>query len=200
MDLQQVKETSFPTKVEAATQVSADKGESNKVGESPAAMAHESEQVAEPEPEPAVEAPVEHASDQVIEPEIEPATDVPIEHEKTVEPKIEPPVEPQSAPPVDITAAPIQQKEASLKDHQESAPTQLSAAAAPAATKGKKRYKSTMSNPYQTLAAALQPPSDEDESPKDDQLADQAPQPPVIKLPRKKMVPSKSTCRSKRLK
>ncbi|XP_057989040.1 uncharacterized protein LOC131172105 [Hevea brasiliensis] len=174
MDLQQAKEIGVPTKVEAATQVSADKGESNKVEESPAAMAYESGQVAEPDLEPVVDAHVEHASDQVLEPEIGPTADVPTE--------------------------PTQHQETSFKDHQASAQTQLSAAAAPAAKKGKKRYKSTMSNPYQTLAAALEPPSEEDEPEKDDQVADQAPLAPVIKLPRKKMVPSKSTRRSKRLK
>ncbi|XP_058003770.1 uncharacterized protein LOC131180162 [Hevea brasiliensis] len=168
VDLQQAKETGFPTKVEAATQVSAHstgKGESNKVGESPATVAHESDQVVEPELEPAIEAPVEHASDQVIEPESGPAIGVPTEHdgEKVVKPEGELPVEPPSAPPVETAATPTQQKEAFLKDHQESAPTQLSAVAAPAAKKGRKRTKSTVSNPYQTLATALQPPSDEDE-------------------------------------
>ncbi|XP_057986649.1 uncharacterized protein LOC131171197 [Hevea brasiliensis] len=202
VDLQQAKETGFPTKVEAATQVSADKGASNKVGESPAAVAHESDQVAEPELEPAVEAPVEHASEQVIEPEIGPATGVPTEHdsEKVVDPESELPVEPPSAPSVEPAAAPTQQQEATLKDHQASAPSQLSAAAAPAAKKGKKRSKSTVSNPYQSLAAALQPPSDEDEPQKDDQVADQGSQPPAAKPTRKKLVPSKSTRRSKRLK
>ncbi|XP_057989064.1 uncharacterized protein LOC131172128 [Hevea brasiliensis] len=100
VDLQQAKETGFPTKVEAATQVSAhstDRGESNKVAE----------------------APVEHASEQVIEPEVGLATDVPIEHgsEKIVTSLSAPPVEPLSAPPVEPAAAPTQQKEASLKDH-----------------------------------------------------------------------------------
>ncbi|XP_057984633.1 uncharacterized protein LOC110661862 [Hevea brasiliensis] len=162
MDLQQAKEIGVPTKVEAATQVSADKGESNKVEESPAAMAYESGQVAESEPEPAVDAHVEHASDQVLEPEIGPTADVPTELDgKTVvEAENELPkegekvleseqvVESPPAPPVETAAAPTQHQETSLKDHQASAQTQLSAAAAPAAKKGKKRYKSTVSNPY----------------------------------------------------
>ncbi|XP_058010229.1 uncharacterized protein LOC110671704 [Hevea brasiliensis] len=214
MDLQQAKEIAAPNKVEAATQVSADKGESNKVEESPADMACESGQVAEAELEPVVDAHDEHASDQILEPEIGPKADVPTELDdpKDVEAESELPkegekvleseqvVEPPPAPPVETAAVPTQHQEPSLKDHQASAQTQLSAAAVPAAKKGKKRYKSTMSNPYQTLAAALEPPSEDDEAEKDDQVADQAPPAPVIKLPRKKMVPSKSTRRSKRLK
>ncbi|XP_057999356.1 uncharacterized protein LOC131178417 [Hevea brasiliensis] len=214
MDLQQAKEIGVPTKVEAATQVSADKGESNKVEESPAAMAYESGQVAEPELEPVVDAHVEHASDQVLEPEIGPTADVPTELDgkKVVEAENELPKEgekvleseqvndPPPAPPVEPAAAPMQHQDTSLKDHQASAQTQLSAAAAPAAKKGRKRTKSTVSNPYQTLAAALQPPSDEDEAQKGDQVADQGTQPPVVKMSRKKLVPSKSTRRSKRLK
>ncbi|XP_058006612.1 uncharacterized protein LOC131182007 [Hevea brasiliensis] len=214
VDLQQAKEIGFPTKVETAipandasspaTQVSihgTDRGEGNKVDESPAAVAHKSEQGVESEIEPAAEALVEHTSEQVVEPEVGPETDVPIEHgsEKVVEPESEPAVEPQSEPLLEPAAASTQQKEASLKDHQESAPSQLSAAAAPPAKKGRKRSKSTMSNPYQSLAAALQPPSDEEEAQKHDQLADQGSQPPAAKPTRKKMVPSKATRRSKRL-
>ncbi|XP_057999417.1 uncharacterized protein LOC131178470 [Hevea brasiliensis] len=206
VDLQQVKETGFPTKVEIAvpandasspaTQVSThgtDRSEGNKVGESPAAVAHKSAQVVESEIEPAAE--------QVVEPEVGPETDVPIQHgsENFVEPESEPAVKPQSEPLLEPTAASTQQKEASLTDHQESAPSQLSAAAAPLAKKSRKRSKSTVSNPYQSLAAALQPPSDEDEAQKHDQLADQGSQPPAAKPTRKKMVPSKATHRSKRL-
>ncbi|XP_057999040.1 uncharacterized protein LOC131177890 [Hevea brasiliensis] len=212
--LQQAKELGVPTKVEAATQVSADKGESNKVEESPADMACESGKLAEAELEPVVDAPDEQASDQVLEPEIGPTADVPpdLDGKKVVATESELPkesetvleseqaVEPPPAPPVEPAAVPTQHQEPSLKEHQASAQTQLSAAAAPAAKKGKKRYKSTVSNPYQTLAAALQPPSEDDEAEKNDQVADQAPPAPVIKLPRKKMVPSKSTRRSNRLK
>ncbi|XP_057994936.1 uncharacterized protein LOC131175252 [Hevea brasiliensis] len=118
--LQQAKEIGVPTKVEAATQVSADKGESNKVEESPADMACENGQVAEAELEPVVDAPDEQASDQVLEPEIGPTTDVPpdlngkkvvateselpkesetvLESEQAVEPPPAPPVEPAAVP------------------------------------------------------------------------------------------------------
>ncbi|XP_058006744.1 uncharacterized protein LOC131182116 [Hevea brasiliensis] len=218
--LQQAKGLGVPTKVDVGTQVSADKGESNKVEESPADMACESGKLAEAEFEPVVDAPDEQASDQVLEPEIDPTADVPtaLDDPKVVEaaselPKesekvpesepIEPTaplVEPPPAPLVEPAAIPTQHQEPSVKDHQASAQTQLSAVAAPAAKKGTKRYKSTVSNPYQTLAAALEPPSEDDEAEPDDQVADQPPPAPVIKLPRKKMVPTKSTRRSKRLK
>ncbi|XP_057997775.1 uncharacterized protein LOC131176728 [Hevea brasiliensis] len=176
--LQQARETGFLTKVETAvptngvsypaTQVSThgtDGGEGTRLGESPAAVAHESEQVVESEIEPAAEAPVEHASEQVVKLEVGPATDVTNEHgsEKVAEPESEPAVEPQSEQLLEPAAASTQQKEASLKDHQESAPSQLSTVAAPPAKKGRKRSKSTVSNPYQSIAAALQTPSDEDE-------------------------------------
>ncbi|XP_058008147.1 uncharacterized protein LOC131182830 [Hevea brasiliensis] len=227
MDLQQAKEIAAPTKVEVGTQVSTDKGESNKVEESPADIACESGKLAEAELEPVVDAPDAQASDHDA-PKIDPTADVPTalddpkvveaaselpkESEKVPEsepiepaaPLVEPPpaplVEPPPAPLVEPAAAPTQHQEPSLKDHQASAQTQLSAVAAPAAKKGTKRYKSTVSNPYQTLAAALQPPSEDDEAEKNDEVADQAPPAPVIKLPRKKMVPSKSTRRSNRLK
>ncbi|XP_021670866.2 uncharacterized protein LOC110657810 [Hevea brasiliensis] len=212
--LQQAKGLGVPTKVEVGTQVSADKGESNKVEESPADMACESGKLAEAEFEPVVDAPDEQASDQVLEPKIGPTTDVPpdLDGKKVVATESELPkdsetvleseqaVEPPPAPSVEPAAVPTQHQEPSLKEHQASAQTQLSAAAAPAAKKGTKRYKSTVSNPYQTLAAALQPPSEDDEAEKNDEVADQAPPAPVIKLPRKKMVPSKSTRRSNRLK
>ncbi|XP_057994356.1 uncharacterized protein LOC131174619 [Hevea brasiliensis] len=214
MDLQQTKEIAAPTKVEAATQVSTDKGESSKVEEPP-----ESGQVAEAELQPVVDAHDEHVPDHDA-PEIDPTAAVPtaLDDPKVVEAESELPkegekvpesepiepaaplVEPLPAPLVEPAAVPTQHQEPSLKDHQASAQTQLSAAAVPAAKKGKKRYKSTMSNPYQTLAAALEPPSEDDEAEPDDQVADQPPPAPVIKLPRKKMVPTKSTRRSKRLK
>ncbi|XP_057994451.1 uncharacterized protein LOC131174694 [Hevea brasiliensis] len=219
MDLQQAKEIAAPTKVEVGTQVSADKGESNKVEESPADIACESGKLAEAELEPVVDAPDAQASDHDA-PEIDPTADVPtaLDDPKVVEaaselPKesekvpesepIEPAaplVEPPPAPLVEPAAVPTQHQEPSLKDHQASAQTQLSAAAVPATKKGTKRYKSTVSNPYQTLAAALEPPSEDDEAEPNDQVADQPPPAPVIKLPRKKMVPTKSTRRSKRLK
>ncbi|XP_057985327.1 uncharacterized protein LOC131170284 [Hevea brasiliensis] len=212
--LQQAKELGVPTKVEVGTQVSADKGESNKVEESSADMACESGKLAEAELEPVVDAPDAQASDQVLEPEIGPTTDVSpdldgknvvateseLPKESETVPESEQAVEPPPAPPVEPAAVPTQHQDPSLKDHQASAQTQLSAAAAPAAKKGRKRTKSTVSNPYQTLAAALEPPSEDDEDEPDDQVADQPPPAPVIKLPRKKMVPSKSTRRSKRLK
>ncbi|XP_058006614.1 uncharacterized protein LOC131182011 [Hevea brasiliensis] len=208
MDLQQAKEIAAPTKVEVGTQVSTDKGESTKVEEPP-----ESGQVAEAELEPMVDAHDEHAPDHDA-PEIDPTADIPtaLDDPKVVEaeselpkegekvPESEPIVEPPPAPLVEPDAVPTQHQEPSLKDHQASAQTQLSAAAAPAAKKGRKRTKSTVSNPYQTLAAALEPPSEDDEAEPDDQVADQPPPAPVIKLPRKKMVPTKSTRRSKRLK
>ncbi|XP_058008499.1 uncharacterized protein LOC131182966 [Hevea brasiliensis] len=175
--------------------------EGTRLGESTAAVEHGSEQVVEPEIEPAAEAPVEHVSEQVVEPEVEPAADVLVEHgsEQVVEPESEPAVEPESEQLLKPAAASTQQKEASLKDQQESAPSQLSAAAAPPAKKGKKRSKSTVSNQYQSLAAALQTPYDEDEPQKHEHLANQGSQPPAAKPSKKKMVPSKATQRSKRL-
>ncbi|XP_058003635.1 uncharacterized protein LOC131180056 [Hevea brasiliensis] len=182
--LQQAKGLGVPTKVDVGTQVSADKGESNKVEESPADMACESGKLAEAEFEPVVDAPDEQASDQILEPKIGPTTDVPpdLDGKKVVATESELPkdsetvleseqaVEPPPAPSVEPAAIPTQHQEPSVKDHQASAQTQLSAVAAPAAKK-------------------------DDEAEKNDEVADQAPPAPVIKLPRKKMVPSKSTQR-----
>ncbi|XP_057993188.1 uncharacterized protein LOC131174129 [Hevea brasiliensis] len=147
------------------------------LGESTAAVEHEREQVVEP----AVEPVVEHVSEQVVEPVVEPAVE--LESEQLVEPVVES----------------TQKKEDSLKDQQESAPPKPSAAEASQAKKGKKRVKSTVSNPYQTLVATLQTPSDEDEPQEHEPLADQVSQPPAAKPSRKKMVPSKAIRRSKRL-
>ncbi|XP_057994947.1 uncharacterized protein LOC131175257 [Hevea brasiliensis] len=107
VELQQARETGFPTKVETdiptndasspATHVSAHGNvecEGTRLSESTTAVEHESEQVVEPEVEPAAEAPVEHVSEQVVEPEVEPAADTPVEHgsEQVVEPESEPAV------------------------------------------------------------------------------------------------------------
>ncbi|XP_058007965.1 uncharacterized protein LOC131182430 [Hevea brasiliensis] len=191
VDLQQARETGFPTKVETdipandasspATHVSAHGNvecEGTRLGEPIAAVEHESEQVVS-------EAPVEHVSEQVVEPEVEPAADAPVEHGS----------EQVEEPETDST----QQKKAFQKDQQESAPSQLSAAAAPPVQKGRKSSKSTVSNPYQSLAAALQTPSDEDEPQEHEHLAAQVSQPLTAKPSRKKMVPFKATRRSKRL-
>ncbi|XP_058008511.1 uncharacterized protein LOC131182970 [Hevea brasiliensis] len=111
VDLQQARETSFPIKIETdvpandasspATHVSAHGNvecEGTGLGESTAAVEHESEQVVESEVEPAAEAPVKHVSEQVVEPESEPA------------------VEPESEQIMDLAADFTKQKAASLKD------------------------------------------------------------------------------------